>query len=218
MRAFLAVVPPREAREKIEAVREPLKALAERGRWVHPSLWHLTMKFLGEVEDELVPAIADLVAQVTARHESFELALGGFGMFPNADRPRVFWVGLQEGRDKLAELATEVDLELDGLGFEPDRDGFQPHMTLARFREPHEVGDLRGNYDTSEEICRFEVEAVVLMKSVLRPRGPEYSVVEKLELIPRERPEGESKPSDDAEDVDAATEEPDDAPEDWLQG
>ena len=197
MRAFLAVVPPREARDKVEAVRDPLRELAPGGRWVHPSLWHLTLKFLGEVEDELVPAIADLVSEVAAGYEAFDVSLSGTGLFPNPDRPRVLWVGIQDGADTLARLAQAIDAGLDGLGFEPDEEGFQPHMTLSRFRESHEAGELAGNVGPSEEIARFEVDSVVLMKSVLRPRGPDYSVVERLSLIPRPKPE-----TDEAEVVD----------------
>ncbi|NUQ00469.1 MAG: RNA 2',3'-cyclic phosphodiesterase, partial [Armatimonadetes bacterium] len=189
MRAFLAVVPPREARDKVEAVRDPLRDLAPEGRWVHPSLWHVTIKFLGEIEDDLVPAVADLVNQVTARFESFEVSLGGTGLFPNADRPRVLWMGIGEGAERLTELANAIDEELDGLGFEPDEHGFQAHMTLARFRESFEAGELAGTAGPGEEVCRFEVDSVVLMKSVLRPRGPDYSVIERLPLIPREKPE-----------------------------
>lgn len=189
MRAFLAVVPPRESRDKVEAIRDPLRDLAPNGRWVHPSLWHVTLKFLGEVEDELIPAVADLVGQVAAQYEAFDVSLGGTGLFPNDSRPRVLWVGLHEGAEQLASLSQAIDEGLDGLGFEPDEEGFQPHMTLARFRESHEAGELASQVGESEEITRFEVDAVLLMKSVLRPRGPDYTVVERLPLTPRPKPE-----------------------------
>lgn len=199
MRAFLAVVPPREARDKVEAAREPLKELAPEGRWVHPSLWHLTLKFLGDVEDELIPAVADLVGEVAGRMDSFEVVLSGTGLFPNADRPRILWVGVTEGVEQLRELAESIDVGLDGLGFEPDERGFQPHMTVARFRENRDAGEVAQQIGPGEEIARFPVEAVVLMKSVLRPRGPDYTVIEKLPLICPEKPESESPEDQDAE-------------------
>ncbi|MCC7495411.1 MAG: RNA 2',3'-cyclic phosphodiesterase [Fimbriimonadaceae bacterium] len=205
MRAFLAVVPPREARDRIEAVRDPLKELAPDGRWVHPSLWHVTLKFLGDVEDELIPAVAAIVSEVAGRYDAFDVSVSGMGMFPNHDRPRVLWAGLTEGADLLAELSRAIDEGLDGLGFEPDEQGFEPHMTLARFRDPYEAGGLAGALDRESEIARFEVDAVVLMKSVLRPRGPDYTVIERLALIPRPQPEAEAEGEDAASTPEEAT-------------
>lgn len=198
MRSFLAVVPPREARDKVEAVREPMRELAPGARWVHPSLWHVTLKFLGEVEDELIPAVADLVGMVTAEVESFEIVLGGFGMFPNADRPRTFWIGIMEGAEPLMELANKIDLGLDGLGFEPEETDLQAHMTLARLKDWRDGEPLRELCGDPIEVCRFEVGSVKLMKSVLRPRGPDYTVIEKLKLISTS--EEEEEPETDDED------------------
>lgn len=189
MRSFLAVVPPREARDLVEAVRDPLRELAPSARWVHPSLWHLTLKFLGDVEDELIPAVADLVGTVTAGIEAFEVVLGGFGMFPNADRPRSFWVGMMKGADELIELAHQIDMGLDGLGFEAEETDLQAHMTLARLKDWRDGEPLRPHLGEPVEICRFEVRSVKLMKSVLRPRGPDYTVIEKLKLISAEEDE-----------------------------
>lgn len=198
MRVFFAVVPPRPVREAVELIRDPLKEAAPGGRWVHPSLWHLTLKFLGEVEDDLVPAIGDLAAEIVARHVSFELSLRNLGMFPNAERPKVLWVGTEDGAEEIAAIARDLDEGLDGLGFEPEGKPYRAHLTIARFRDPHEAGELASMIGPSDEIGRFEVEEIVLMQSVLRPRGPDYSVLEKLPLEPRERPateaaEGESE-------------------------
>jgi len=199
VRSFLAVVPPREARDKVEAVRDPLRDLAPGARWVHPSLWHLTLKFLGEVEDELIPAVADLVGMVTAEVESFEIVLGGFGLFPNADRPRTFWIGIMEGAEPLLDLAHRIDLGLDGLGFEPEETELQAHMTLARLKDWRDADPLREHLGEPIEVCRFEVGSVKLMKSVLRPRGPDYTVIEKLRLISTNEEEEEPESDDDVE-------------------
>lgn len=187
MRAFIAVVPPRSARDQVELVRDPLRELAPNGRWVHPSLWHMTLKFLGEVEDELVPAVADLCAQVAGEFESFPMTMQGLGFFPNADRPKVLWVGATKGAERFEELAGALDVGLDGLGFEPEERSQTSHLTLARFREPFESRPLLGNLGTGDPIVTFEVDEIVLMKSVLRPRGPDYTVVEKLALVAREK-------------------------------
>lgn len=178
------MVPPRPVREAVEAVRETLKDAAPGAKWVHPSLWHLTLKFLGEVEDELVPAVMDLAAEVASRRMAFEVSLKHTGVFPNKDRPRVLWVGLDAGRDQLAELALELDEGLDGLGFEAESRKHEPHLTIARFREPRQMGEMGPMLGETEEIGRFVVDEVVLMRSVLRPRGPDYTVVEKLPLEP----------------------------------
>lgn len=210
MRAFLAIVPPRAVREAIEKVRDPLRDLAPGGRWVHPSLWHLTLKFLGEVEDDLVPAVSDLVGAAVADIDAFDMALGGTGLFPSPDRPRVLWVGCTQGAEPFTQIAELVDEALDGLGFEPEDKLAKPHMTIARFRSPHEAGELPAHIGPGEAIDSFVVEEVVLMKSVLRPRGPDYTVVDKLPLKPRPQPEEPEQPEQPADS--AGSEQPDGEP------
>lgn len=193
MRAFLAVIPPRAARDTIEAIRDPLRELAPAGRWVHPSLWHMTLKFLGEVEDDLVPAVADLAANVAGETQAFEMTMQGLGFYPNAERPRVLWVGSSQGTAEFEALSRSLDVGLDGLGFEPEEKDQTSHLTLARFRDPSESRAIREQVGDTGPIVTFEVDEIVLMKSVLRPRGPDYTVVEKLALLPRERPAGEEE-------------------------
>ncbi|MBI2300877.1 MAG: RNA 2',3'-cyclic phosphodiesterase [Armatimonadetes bacterium] len=208
MRAFLAVVPPRPVREAVEAIREPLKELTPQGRWVHPSLWHVTLKFLGEVEDDLVPAVIDLAGELAGRHDAFDVSLQDLGMFPHPDRARAFWVGIKDGKEQLRAIARSLDEGLDGLGFEPENKAFQAHLTIARFREPREAGPLLPHVGPTEEIGRFVVDSIVLMRSVLRPRGPDYSVIDKLDLIPRPEPEPAEGEADEPaeEQAEAATE------------
>jgi 2'-5' RNA ligase len=194
-------------RDAIEAVRDPLRDLAPAcGRWVHPSLWHMTLKFLGDVEDELVPAVADLASEVAQRHDAFTLGLGPLGMFPNAERPRALWVGATEGAAAFEALAAALDEGLDGLGFQADEQPALAHLTIARFRDPFEAGELPAHLG-GDEIARFDVREIVLMKSVLRPRGPDYSVVERLPLV---LPPGLEVTADEEVAVEAET--PDAAP------
>lgn len=182
MRAFLAVVPPRAVRDAIEAVRDPLREYAPGGRWSHPSLWHLTVKFLGEVEDELVPAVAALATDLAKEIEGFRLGLGGFGVFPNLERPRSLWVGSTQGGDAFEALAASLDGGLDAFGFEPEEEPIKAHLTIARFRDNYEFGELAAHLGPGEEIANFAVKEVLLMRSVLRPRGPDYSIIETLPL------------------------------------
>lgn len=210
MRAFLAIVPPRAARDAVEAVRDPLRELAPGGRWVHPSLWHLTLKFLGDVEDELIPAVADLVNEVAGKHDAFHMTLAGTIALPNMDRPRTLVVGASEGADAFTRLAMALDSGLDGLGFTPEDRPPLSHLTLARFRDHYELGDLPGSIGPTDDIARFAVKEVVLMRSVLRPRGPDYSVVERLTL---NIPEGfEPDPEETTEAASDATAEAGEAP------
>ncbi|MBI5832963.1 MAG: RNA 2',3'-cyclic phosphodiesterase [Armatimonadetes bacterium] len=205
MRAFLAIVPPRVVRDAVELVRDPLRDAAPGGRWVHPSLWHLTLKFLGDVEDELVPAVADLASEVAQRFEAFRLGLGGLGVYPNMERPRTLWVGSTQGAEQFEALAAALDGGLDGLGFQPEDEIIRAHLTVARFRDNHEFGELAGHIGPGAEIASFAVKELVLMRSVLRPRGPDYSVVEKLPLV---IPEGFEVPDEEDLAADSAAAEP----------
>ena len=136
IRAFIAVELPPAVREAVEGVvRELRSGIGDGVRWVRPEGVHLTLKFLGDIDAGSVPAVSRAMAQCAASAAPFDLFLEGVGVFPNARRPRVIWIGLGGALEPLLALQHSIDRELEGLGFARERRPFTPHLTLGRVRD-----------------------------------------------------------------------------------
>ena len=104
-------------------------------RWVKPEQIHLTLKFLGEVDDKTVPDICKAVSSAGGEFDPFEFEVGNCGCFGSGGVARVLWVGVTSRDDKLGALAESVDKHLQKMGFAPEHRKFSAHLTLARIRD-----------------------------------------------------------------------------------
>jgi len=145
--------------------------------WVAPENFHLTLKFLGGVDEARVPDVIDAVHEAVQRHAAFDLSVAGLGAFPSATRPRVLWAGLRDGADALAALAESADGAVARLGFPREDRVFSPHVTLARVREPRRAPALADALAAAaaRPFGRVPVRAATLMRSDLSPRGARYT-------------------------------------------
>lgn len=138
---------------------------------------HLTMKFLGDVDEWILGEVERVVASL--RFEPFRMTLAETGAFPNLRRPRVIWAGVTEGVDELAAIFWELEKGFVGLGFKREGRRFSPHVTIARVRSGRNrealVDEVLRHGDTG--YGSFEVKSVKLKRSVLTPRGPVYSTL-----------------------------------------
>ncbi len=174
MRTFVAVDLPENLKAELRIRQEKLKKAAQGGRWVRPEGIHLTLKFLGEISEEQIGQVTESLSQVP-RFEAFSVEVKGFGFFPNSQRPRVLWVGV-EGGEPLAALAAEVEKSLQAVGFPPEARPFKPHLTLARFRFPRPQPGLAKELSAthSPSLGRLQVSQFSLIESRLHPQGAEY--------------------------------------------
>lgn len=129
MRLFVAVDIDDAIRERISRFLEGVRGVAEEARWVRPESLHVTLKFIGEKTEEEVEKIKCVLGTIEAG--TFEMSIRGYGFFPSARAPRVFWVGIGGGR-QLTSLAAAVDEKLAGLEIPKEEHAFTPHLTLAR--------------------------------------------------------------------------------------
>jgi 2'-5' RNA ligase len=149
-------------------------------RWVDPAAIHLTLKFLGAVPAERITEIVDLLAREVAGSRSFELAVGGLGLFPNQRAPRVIWLALVGGLAALAACQERVESATVPLGFPREKRPFQPHLKLGRVREgsaPAQlmaIGRLPAGWPSAASQS-FSVTSISLMQSQLNPRGAQYT-------------------------------------------
>ena len=149
MRLFVAVAPPAEVLDEMEAACAPLRSGREDLRWTSREAWHVTLAFLGEVAETSANRLLPRLERAAWRHQQFALAFAGAGAFPAAGRANVLWSGLSGDRRALAELAASVNAAATRAGAEPPDRGrrFRPHLTLARCRAPADVRTLVARLD-----------------------------------------------------------------------
>lgn len=143
-------------------------------RWVKPDAMHLTLAFLGEVEEGRVAAAERALRRGAEGAPALELAAAGLGAFPDQRRARVLWAGVAGDLRQLAALQTGIALALESEGFELDGKPFHPHLTLARARVPQ---PLPPSLDRAQRFGSWRATEVRLYRSHLGPQGPRYEVL-----------------------------------------
>ncbi len=144
MRLFVAITPPAGALEEVETLTAPLRDAWPDFRWAGQDSWHVTLAFLGEVAEDVIPALEACLESAAHEHPSLRLSISGAGAFPAAARARVLWAGIHGDQQALAALAGSVAGGARRAGAPPpdERRLYRPHLTLARCREPTDVRPL----------------------------------------------------------------------------
>src|SRR5574341_2186413 len=143
MRLFIALNLPEPVREALWTAVRPLRDLGLPVKWVRADGIHLTLKFLGEVSEDREPEMRAAVGRARAGARPLPLALGGFGAFPDARRPRVVWAGVAP-EPSLELLQHGVEREFAPLGFPTEARLFRPHVTLGRAAREARARDFHG--------------------------------------------------------------------------
>jgi len=184
MRLFAAVSVPDSVKQHARMVRNELGSTMADVKWVDYKNYHLTIKFLGEVNEERLPAIKESLRLAADSSPAFHLSAGGIGFFPNRIRPRVIWIGIKGEVEKAEFMSERVDAYLSTLGFEEEKE-HRFHLTLGRFRSDNKIHEVQKKVEEiarKEKLISFKVEKFHLMKSSLNPGGPVYSVLESFNL------------------------------------
>jgi RNA 2',3'-cyclic 3'-phosphodiesterase len=191
IRTFLAIDPGKPIRERALALQNYLAETGVTVKWVESDNLHLTLIFLGEVEDRNLMAICRATAAEAGKHEPFPLTLAGAGCFPNERRPRVLWIGVSEGAEEVCSLQRALEGPLLDLGcYRREERAFTPHLTLGR------VQSDQGTSDLSTALARKKdwqagtttISEVLIMSSELRSKGPVYTVMGRAKLGGGSRP------------------------------
>jgi 2'-5' RNA ligase len=177
VRAFLAVDPPEEILREIARAEEKLRRMIHGDiRWVRPEAIHLTLKFFGDIPRAEVETISRAVGPVAASFRSFTLEIGRAGVFPDAKRPRVIWLGLGGETARLAACQKELERSLAQAGYAREEKPFRPHLTLGRVRSQGlkglaEVLEKKESYGAGA----FSARSLGLYRSELTPGGAVYT-------------------------------------------
>jgi 2'-5' RNA ligase len=169
---------------ELTSVQERL-ADASGVRLTDPENVHVTLKFLGDVDDERISTLTDALETAVddAGVGPFTAEFGGLGTFPSEEYIRVLWVGVREGSTELARLHEAIEERTVEMGFDPADHEFTPHATIARM--DHAGGKeqvQRALRETDPTVGTRDIEAIELTESVLADDGPEYTTVERFEL------------------------------------
>jgi 2'-5' RNA ligase len=177
MRAFIAIDLPEQVRAALAKAQHNFRTACPDARWTRPEGIHLTLKFLGEISDAQTKQVVAALEQIGS-FEPFSAEVKGFGFFPRAERPRVFWAGVA-APPQLGELAAQVEGLMEKIGFAREDRAFSPHLTLARFQVPRSqpalAAAIAANATASMGI--FEAAEFFLFESKLSPQGAQYRKV-----------------------------------------
>jgi 2'-5' RNA ligase len=190
VRAFIAIDLPEILQERLRALDSKLRPQFEGLpiHWVPVKDIHLTLKFLGDVSQDNLESITEVLHSECATAAPFEVHVEGLGLFPNAQRPRVIWVGVSGGEPMLS-LQERLETGVAQLGYPPERRPFSPHLTLGRIQRK---ADARQKKQVADIIAQHEVgllgtavvDEVALFKSELNPDGAVYTKLAVARLNP----------------------------------
>lgn len=199
IRAFLAVELSEDVRARIARIQQDLRSSlarllprAVRVSWVQPASIHLTVKFLGDMDEQAVVPLHESLEAALRAQRLFSIPLERLGAFPSLQAPRVLWVGAAEQwgqrheAQRLVELHETVETCCGTVGFAPDSRPLSPHLTLARIKAgAHEFGNALTSSQVLERplsLSALAVESVALMQSELRPTGSVYTKLWEVRL------------------------------------
>ncbi len=177
VRAFIALPLPELVRDHLRGLRERLLPYHFPLRWLPPENVHLTLKFLGDIPRDVVPALS--AAMETAGRDGVPLSLAakGIGVFPTVKKARVVWAGLKGETEALIRFQAILDKALAETGVPPETRPFRAHLTLARTKgrvEPESLTSAMAEL-AGIETDPFIAGELVLFRSKLSPRGATYS-------------------------------------------
>ncbi len=178
-RLFVAIDISSEARQRaLEYTTELAGSFPKlKVRWVSPEKLHLTLKFLRNTKEESAGPLTAALSAIAARQHQFQISLTGTGTFPDNAGSRVLWLGVAN-IDELQKIASEIEAECLKLGFESEHRNFNPHLTIARIREPRSAGELAAKHLSNNfEAAAFKVRELALYESRLLPSGPIYNKI-----------------------------------------
>ncbi|MCE9631859.1 MAG: RNA 2',3'-cyclic phosphodiesterase [Planctomycetia bacterium] len=194
LRLFVAIDPPRETATVAARIIERLRRAGVEAAWVDPSQMHLTLHFLGnDVYETDLHGICVALDAACRETPPFDIAFGGVGCFPDSKKPRVIWLGIQEGAEALAALYDALAARLEPLGFPPEARGYRPHLTIGRFKHARQLGQGADSGSIAAHLSGVAVEhagqmtvsRVCLYASRLEKHAAEYDRLHTAPLRPR---------------------------------
>jgi len=184
-RIFTAIDISEAARIKISGFIENLRFDFPDVRvgWEKTEKLHLTLKFLGDTDEDQLASLTEAVASTAKQISNFNLQITGTGVFPSKRNARILWLGVTDEQGILQNLNEILESECESRGFAKENRNFKAHLTIGRLREPHKSKELiESHLEKDFTSDTFEVSEIVIYESRLQKTGSIYSVVSKHKL------------------------------------
>ena len=178
VRTFISVPVPERVKKVKQMLFSTLESEKVNIKWVKNIQIHLTLKFLGFTPDIDINRLKEIIADVTAKHEPFELIISNTGCFPLPNRPRVLWLGVNDEKNELALLVNDLEQVLEIEGFPMSDKPFSPHITLARISYPQKYTPNVSRYlQSSYDEIVLPLNRVQFFSSKLLPYGAVHTLL-----------------------------------------
>ncbi|HWR57871.1 MAG TPA: RNA 2',3'-cyclic phosphodiesterase [Thermodesulfovibrionales bacterium] len=183
MRCFISINLPETLRKDIHGAIEVMKKGNADVKWVPADNLHITLKFLGNTDEDIARQLEGRLSALAGSHHSFRINLRGIGVFPDSKRPRVVWIGLLD-TEALRKLQRDVEQTAGTAGFADEDRPFSPHLTIGRIRSSAGKSYLIKSVEALKErdFGNIEVNTFSLMKSDLKPTGAQYTTLAEFHL------------------------------------
>lgn len=182
IRAFIAIEISPPSKLKISEFINQLKRSESDVKWVNDTQMHLTLKFLGNIEQDKIPEISGALKDIASKAVVFQIIFSGIEAFPDINRPRVIWLGIEKGADNLKKLAGHIEDKMKNLGFAKEGRCYKAHLTLGRVRSLKNIGALTSMISKTELDYRKEItiDKLTLFQSTLTQKGVIYTPLNHL--------------------------------------
>ncbi|MCC6793680.1 MAG: RNA 2',3'-cyclic phosphodiesterase [Candidatus Hydrogenedentes bacterium] len=182
MRCFLAIELPSGVIHRLSQLSAQLRRCPVKASWVRPEHMHLTLRFLGDIDNRQSTSISDALRDAFIEIRPFTLLAQAAGAFPNLRLPSVVWAGIGPLTGPLETVQAHCERAGQHAGLLPESKPFHPHITLARIKDRHPPVDLMHVIERERNFTagEFTVRGVSLFKSELTPRGPNYTRLEEI--------------------------------------
>ncbi|MCX5710748.1 MAG: RNA 2',3'-cyclic phosphodiesterase [Candidatus Omnitrophica bacterium] len=179
MRAFIAIELPQETKDALARLQGQLEKTGADVKWVEPQNIHLTLKFLGEINDEQLKMINLIIDEVAKENPPYKININELGAFPKIENLRVIWVGIDTGDKETKKIAQALEEKIQKLGIPKEDRAFSSHITIGRTRSAlnrdilvEELKKRQENFNPDHE--EFTARKITLFKSTLSSAGPTY--------------------------------------------
>ncbi|OGS21335.1 MAG: 2'-5' RNA ligase [Elusimicrobia bacterium RIFOXYA2_FULL_39_19] len=184
MRIFTAVDISGPVKETILNIQNELKNQLPCVKWVEKDNLHITLKFIGDIEDNGLEGIKTAISGIAGNFSSFSIHLTDIGLFPNVKFPKIISAKIEKGNDHLKEISGALNTGLAPLGVEAEKRDFAAHLTVARIKDPQKNKDML-DLVTQKKLninCSTKINAIMLIQSKITPTGPIYTLLENFNL------------------------------------
>jgi 2'-5' RNA ligase len=184
VRTFISINLDASLHKSLSDVLRTLSSSKAGVKWVPPENAHLTLKFLGNVEETRLAEVFAACERAAGGVRQIDLEMRAVGCFPSVDRPRIVWLGVQKGVEELKQLQRKVEEELEQIGYPREDREFRAHLTIGRVKGKQGMSRLRRLLEQEKNIFigSMRADKISVMKSKILPGGPVYTELKAIPL------------------------------------